>query len=42
MHLGSFWAIEVLKIPLIKKNVKHSQTDRVKKGSDQINFLKNI
>ena len=32
MPLGSFWAIKVLKIPLIKKNVKHSQTERVKKA----------
>ena len=31
MPLGSFWAIQVLKIPLIKKNMKHSQTERVKK-----------
>ena len=38
MVLGSFWAIKVLKIPLIKKNVKHSQTERVKKGYEQINF----
>ena len=29
--LGSFWAIKVLKIQLIKKSVKHSQVERVKK-----------
>ena len=35
MPLGSFW---VLKIPFIKKNVEHSQTERVKKRNQQLNF----
>ena len=37
-ELLSFW---FLKIPFRKKDVKHSQTERVKRYQ-QINFVKNI
>ena len=35
LPLGSFWAINVLKIPLRKKNVKYWQTEREKKAMNK-------
>ena len=39
MSLGSFRG---LKIPFMKKNLEHSQNERVKKNYQQIKFVKRI